>query len=280
MVAGSERNQPTRDYDATTSLSPEALSVEMNNRPEGRTIFDFPRGAAAGTCLHEIFEDLDFAALSDSHITSYSRVALLANGYQEQWLSAVTGMVTAVTHTPLLVEDPEFNLSRLPQGSWESELEFYLPIAQLSPNRLRALFDGLLQPELHGEFDHLLESLDFRQSRGMLHGFIDLVFRQQGRYYIIDWKSNHLGFSCQQYDQTDLTRSMAEHAYILQYHLYCLALDRYLKLRVPGYSYEEHCGGAIYIYLRGVSSATPGFGVYRDRPDAEFIRRANELMLA
>jgi exodeoxyribonuclease V beta subunit len=77
-----------------------------------------------------------------------------------------------------------------------------------------------------------------------------------------------------------MTRSMAEHAYILQYHLYTLALDRYLRLRLPDYSYDGHFGGAIYIYLRGVSSVTPGFGIYHDRPAAEFIRRANELMLA
>jgi exodeoxyribonuclease V beta subunit len=77
-----------------------------------------------------------------------------------------------------------------------------------------------------------------------------------------------------------MTRSMAEHAYILQYHLYTLALDRYLRLRIPGYSYESHFGGAIYIYLRGVSFETPGYGIYNDRPAAEFIRRADELMLA
>jgi exodeoxyribonuclease V beta subunit len=72
---------------------------------------------------------------------------------------------------------------------------------------------------------------------------------------------------------------MAEHAYILQYHLYTLALDRYLRLRLPGYSYDAHFGGAIYIYLRGVSIETQGFGIYSDRPAEEFIRRADELML-
>jgi exodeoxyribonuclease V beta subunit len=35
--------------------------------------------------------------------------------------------------------------------------------------------------------------LDFRQVRGMLKGFIDLVFRHNGRYYLLDYKSNWLG---------------------------------------------------------------------------------------
>ncbi|MBC8018474.1 MAG: hypothetical protein H7X83_08155, partial [Verrucomicrobia bacterium] len=280
MVAGSERNLQPRDYDALSSMPPEALPDGAPDHPDGRTIFDFPRGAAAGTCLHEIFERLDFAALTGSHITQSSRACLLANGYQEHWLPAVTGMVTAVTRSALLADRPAFNLSQLPKSSWQSEMEFYLPIAQLSPDKLRILFDGLLDPAIHGRFNDLLDSLDFRQSRGMLHGFMDMVFMHEGRYYIIDWKSNHLGFTCQQYSQADMTRSMADHSYILQYHLYSLALDRYLKLRLPGYSYESHFGGAIYIYLRGISSETTGFGIYRDRPAAEFIRRADELMLA
>ncbi len=279
MVAGSERSQQPRDYDALAA-QPGSLPDEAAYRPDGRTIFDFPRGAAAGTCLHAIFEQLDFAALSGNHISRSSRSCLLANGYHEQWLPAVSAMVTAVTHAALLADAPDFSLSQLPAGSWQTEMEFYLPIAQLSPDRLRTLFDGLLQPARHGRFNELLTALDFRQSHGMLHGFMDMVFVHRGRYYIIDWKSNHLGNSYQQYAAADLTRSMAEHAYILQYHLYALALDRHLRQRLPGYSYDTHFGGAIYIYLRGVSSETPGLGIYHDRPAAEFIKRANDLLLA
>jgi exodeoxyribonuclease V beta subunit len=279
MAAGSERPPQPRDYDALSGLSLESLPLAPQINTNGPSIFDFPRGAAAGTCLHEIFERLDFAALSASQITQISRERLLANGYHEQWLPVVTAMVTAVTRSPLLADRPGFSLSQLPQDAWQSELEFYLPIAQLSPDRLDMLFAGLLNPSLHGDFDNILESLDFRQSRGMLHGFMDMVFVHEGRYYIIDWKSNHLGSGCQQYSPADLSRSMAEHSYILQYHLYTLALDRYLRLRLPGYSYEAHFGGAIYLYLRGISSEITGYGIYRDRPAAEFIRRADELIL-
>ena len=280
IVAGSERAQQPRDYDALAIAQPETVTVEPDYHPDGRTIFDFPRGAAAGTCLHEIFERLDFAALSDTHITQISRSCLLSNGYQEQWLPAVAAMITAVTHSPLIADRPAFTLAHLSAAAWQTEMEFFLPIAQLSPDRLQALFDGVLDQSLHGHFPELLAALDFRQSRGMLHGFMDMVFMHEGRYYIIDWKSNHLGHSCQQYSPADLTRSMADHAYILQYHLYSLALDRLLRHRLPGYDFETHFGGAIYVFLRGVSGETPGFGIYRDRPSAEFINRANELLLA
>jgi exodeoxyribonuclease V beta subunit len=114
----------------------------------------------------------------------------------------------------------------------------------------------------------------------MMHGFMDLVFQHDGRYYIIDWKSNYLGFSGSDYGHEGMTRSMADHSYILQYHLYTLALDRHLKLHLPGYSYETHFGAAIYVYLRGITSDSPELGIYRDKPSVEFIERSNRLLLA
>jgi len=73
--------------------------------------------------------------------------------------------------------------------------------------------------------------------------------------------------------------SMCRSAYILQYHLYTLALDRLLTLRLPGYSYETHFGGAVYLYLRGISAGSAMNGIYFARPTPEFIRRAGEVML-
>jgi exodeoxyribonuclease V beta subunit len=114
----------------------------------------------------------------------------------------------------------------------------------------------------------------------MLHGFMDLVFQHDGRYYITDWKSNLLGCSGSDYAGDNMTRSMADHSYILQYHLYTLALDRHLRLHLPGYSYETHFGGAIYVFLRGIAADSPDQGIYRDKPSAVFIERANRLLLA
>jgi exodeoxyribonuclease V beta subunit len=280
IIAGSERNQQPHDYDALPSAPLEALPDEPAKEGLGRTIFDFPRGTGAGTCLHTIFERLNFAALDIDHISECSRLCLLENGYHESWLPAVNDMISAVTQQPLLTDYPDFTLSHLTTGSWQTEMEFYLPIAMISPEKLRQLFAGFLDPDLHCHFDSIISELDFRQSRGMLHGFMDMIFMHEGRYYIIDWKSNHLGSSCDKYSQYDLSRSMADHAYILQYHLYVLALDRHLRHRIPDYDYETHFGGILYVYLRGVSAEIPGFGVYRDKPAAEFIRRANELLLA
>ncbi|MBK5277000.1 MAG: exodeoxyribonuclease V subunit beta [Desulfuromonadales bacterium] len=280
LAAGSERSLQPRDYDALTFTAAESAPDETAVRPAGNSIFDFPRGSSAGTCLHEILERLDFAALTDAQIEQVSGSRLRANGYGDEWLAAVGSMVASVTQAWLIGEDQQFNLSQLKKGAWQTELEFFLPVALLSPEYLRQAFDGLLKPSLHGNYQELLDALTFQQSRGMLHGFIDLVFEHTGRYYILDWKSNHLGFSETDYSRDNMTRSMADHSYILQYHLYSLALHRHLTRRLPGYSYETHFGGAIYVYLRGVNAENPVQGIYRDKPPTEFIDRANRLLLA
>jgi exodeoxyribonuclease V beta subunit len=280
LAAGGDRSLQPHDYDALPKAAQETTPGEMTSRQAEYSIFDFPRGSAAGTFLHEILEHLDFAVITDVQIEQVSRSSLRANGYEEEWLPAVGRMIRAITQVPLIADASQFNLTKLRKGDWQTELEFFLPVAQLSAERLRQTFDGLLNPSHHGQFSELLASLHFQQSRGMLHGFMDLVFQHGGRYYIIDWKSNHLGFSVSDYANDNMTSSMAKHSYILQYHLYTLALDRHLRLHLPDYSYEVHFGGAIYVYLRGINAESPDHGIYRDKPSAEFINRANRLLLA
>ena len=279
LTSGGERSQQPRDYDALTTAATESAADLPAVRPAAFSILDFPRGTTAGTCLHEILERLDFSALTAGQISQVCSSRLQANGYPDTWQSSVAGMVAEVTAAQLVAEAPGFNLGQLQKGSWVTEMEFFLPVSQLSPERLRKVFDGQLQPAVHGDFAAALSTLSFQQSRGMLQGFMDLVFEHGGRYYIVDWKSNHLGFSDTDYGHDGMTRAMVEHAYILQYHLYALALHRHLQQRIAGYSYETHFGGAIYVFLRGLTRGNRQQGIYRDRPPAAFIERAEILLL-
>jgi exodeoxyribonuclease V beta subunit len=102
-----------------------------------------------------------------------------------------------------------------------------------------------------------------------------MVFRFEGRFYLVDWKSNFLGSRVEDYDQESLAAAMEAEFYILQYHIYTLALDQYLHVRLPGYEYEKHFGGVYYLFLRGIDpDKGMDFGVYRDKPSGELI---NEL---
>ncbi|MDU0459185.1 MAG: exodeoxyribonuclease V subunit beta [Geobacteraceae bacterium] len=280
ILSGAGHNFQPHDRDNLAA----STVTEENRLPEqlagGVSIFDFPRGAKAGTCLHEIFEQLDFCSLNSDHISRCTGAVLKANGFQECWLPAVSGMVADVAAASIIRDNPDFSLSCLRAGSWQCEMEFFLPLSQLAPDTIKALFDGLLEEYSCRDFYGILDNLSFRRSRGMLQGFIDMVFVHEGRYYILDWKSNYLGHRPADYGQEQMRESMARSAYILQYHLYTLALDRLLKMRLPDYDFETHFGGAVYIYLRGVTGAGAQSGIYHELPSAEFVARANRLLLA
>ena len=111
----------------------------------------------------------------------------------------------------------------------------------------------------------------------MLKGFIDLVFRWQGRYYLLDYKSNWLGDGSEAYTREAMAQAMQSHRYDLQYQLYTLALHRYLRHRLAGYDYEKHFGGVIYLFLRGVDPAHPENGIFTTRPDAGLIQGMDAL---
>jgi exodeoxyribonuclease V beta subunit len=105
-----------------------------------------------------------------------------------------------------------------------------------------------------------------------MKGFMDMVFRYEGRFYLVDWKSNFLGPGPEDYGPQGMVRAMEEGFYILQYTIYTLALNQYLKVRLPGYEYERDFGGVYYVFLRGVEpSRGAEFGIYRDRPSRRLI---------
>lgn len=108
----------------------------------------------------------------------------------------------------------------------------------------------------------------------MLKGFIDLVFEHQGRYYIVDWKSNHLGNHPDDYSQSRIEQAMIDHRYDLQYHIYALALHRFLTLRLADYNYAQHFGGVYYLFLRGVVPGSDN-GIFHTRPDQQLIEQLN-----
>jgi exodeoxyribonuclease V beta subunit len=105
---------------------------------------------------------------------------------------------------------------------------------------------------------------------------MDLVFEHQGRFYVLDYKSNHLGDSAEAYGPDALQQAMIQHRYDLQYQLYTLALHRYLASRLPDYDYERHIGGVFYLFLRGMQ-ADSSQGIFFTRPEPALIHALDRL---
>ncbi|MFU2316268.1 exodeoxyribonuclease V subunit beta [Rahnella sp. PCH160] len=238
----------------------------------GENLYAFPRGPAPGNFLHGLLEwagDEGFAALAENPERIADQVARRCNtrGW-EQWIVPLTGWLTALLTQPLALPGGEsFTLAALPP--YQVEMEFWFSLSQVSTRRL----DTLVQHFTLGGAERaplLAEELN-----GMLKGFIDLVFEHNGRYYVLDYKSNWLGDDATGYDQTAMTQSMRDHRYDLQFTLYLFALHRLLKSRLPDYEYDRHIGGAVYLFLRG--SHAPGNGVCVQRPDKALMEELDVL---
>ena len=99
---------------------------------------------------------------------------------------------------------------------------------------------------------------------GLLVGFVDLIFVRDGRYHVLDYKTNRLGEHVSDYRAAALDAAMAEHHYPLQALLYTVALHRYLRQRLRGYAPQRHLGDSVYLFLRAVGIAVDT-GVWRRR---------------
>ncbi|RNC72337.1 MAG: exodeoxyribonuclease V subunit beta [Desulfuromonadales bacterium] len=244
------------------------------------SIFSFPRGARAGIFLHEILERLDFAAGPAADVAPAVEEALRRHGFGRQWLPAVAGMVANVLRLPLPAPAGSFALADLKPGGWRTELEFYFPLRFVTAEALRDLACQWSGEEQPANLADVLGALRFRPVKGMVRGFIDLVCEHDGRYYLMDWKSNHLGNSAADYAPSRLREAMERNLYPLQYLLYSLALHRHLATRLPGYRYDRHFGGVFYLFLRGIDPARGAeTGVFADRPPRELVEELERLLI-
>lgn len=263
------------DYDETpTLLSHHQPDFSM---PTDQThIFNFPRGARAGNLMHALFEHLDFKQPAPSLIQQQ----LSAYGFEvEKWSEVIWMTVNNVLQTPLEPKISQLTLSQIDKNKRLNELEFYYPITRkITPGGLHQLLRkhvNIPQPV----WQTTAQKLTFSPRRGFMKGYIDMIFEYQGRYYLVDYKSNMLGTQQDNYHHQSLIEVMMRENYLLQYHLYAIALHRYLSLRLPHYEYQTHFGGVYYLFLRGIRPEWgPLYGIYRDRPQAELIQQLSNYL--
>ncbi len=253
--------------DLRPGLDIDAVGEQRQDGQAGLTPHTFPRGAAPGTFLHSLFEVSDFSrTLEMQWLTEHCS----QHGIEAHWLPMLAQWLHTVITTRL--NSDGITLANIDAGKKQVEMQFYLPID--------AMVSAVQLDSLCKKYDPLSRSrppLSFPQVRGMLKGFIDLVFCWQGRYYLLDYKSNWLGSDAAAYTQEAMRQAMASHSYDLQYQLYTLALHRYLRHRLPDYDYQRHFGGVFYLFLRGISAQYPDNGVFFYRPESQFIIELDAL---
>ena len=269
-----------RDHDTTTQ------DIVARAAGDPIDLGDFPRGAKAGNFFHDVLEHLDFQSEGDPDMV---RRMLDSHGYDAEWLQPVLDFVGAVVDTPF--HDDGLRLADLAGRHRLNEMQFVLPVRhglracdprdRMTSSQLAAVFREHASPQVPSTYADQLAALGFEPLHGFLKGFIDLIFEREGRWWVVDYKSNHVGDTRGAYAEAALAEPMAHGHYILQYHLYLLALHRYLRARLADYDYDSHIGGSTYLFIKGMHpSLGATHGAFRDRPTRAMIEALDALLEA
>lgn len=239
----------------TGSRPAEVTEPEIIHSP-----FSFPKGAFAGTCLHNILEQIDFSATT----TTWNEIIaaeLRKAGIDEEWQELTATWLKQVVAAPLPNSCP---LKKLTNEQQIAEMGFLFPVDAMSLQQFNHILNQWNLPAL---------SIGSVEITALMKGFIDLIFTYNNRYFIADYKSNYLGCDLEDYSQPALQQAIEQHRYDLQYLIYTVALHRYLRLRLSDYSYQEHFGGVYYLFLRGMDATRQDSpGIFFTQPDAGLIQ--------
>jgi len=267
------------------------VGITVTNQTKLLLRFQLAKGAHSGNLLHDILEHSDFVTAYESASNWQESIKWplvkygeLTAGFTEgdliAWLDEI--VVTPLISEPLIsksitaeqvvetsrLSGEHFCLADIGMHQTLRESEFYFPMEEANIFTLAKLLtdhrnSALVDPnDAYGIKDVRLPS--YQSLKGMMHGFIDLVFEQNGKYYVCDYKSSHLGDNFTDYNHHALRHNIEKNYYDLQYLIYSLALHRYLQQNVANYNAEQHFGGIYYLYLRGMTNDEQyrGAGVY------------------
>ena len=234
--------------------------------PANGPLADFPRGAAAGDCLHRILEGLDYSIPWQlQSVGEQVQAELRRAGLASQPIEPLLAGLEQVRLTPFGGPLGGLRLADLAAGKWLNEMNFDLTLGSVRAEALAAAFADHPGGAFGADYANQVALLPIA-SRGFLTGSIDLLFQApdpagRGRWWVLDWKSNWLGrrdstgrpLACgpRDYGSGAMATLMAANHYPLQAHLYLVALHRYLGWRQPDYQPERDLGGYVYVFLRG-----------------------------
>lgn len=240
-----------------------------------------PAGASAGNVIHAVLEQIDFATVAAPKLREAVVRALPRHGLDaEPWADIVAAALGDVLDTPLVDGVRRLTLRAIPKADRITEMEFTFPVAprgewpaggrpgsdpsgraaaadpaaaRVTPARLAAALAAGAGPGFPAGYADRVRDLGFPALAGFLRGYVDLAFRHAGRWYLVDYKSNRLGPTYDHYAPDRLAGAMLRHHYVLQYHLYTVALHRFLGQRLgAGWDYGRDFGGVLYLFVRGM----------------------------
>jgi len=263
---------PDRDEDIKHYILPFPKPVEEKD------MFSFPQGTKAGLFIHDVLEHMDFSLKDYEDFLRFIEGKLWQYGFEKDWLNVISEKLKVLVDKTLKSNKDAFTLSEIDNRKKLNELEFYLPLNMIDASGLGDIFHKYRTFSGDMDLKALIKTLGFTPVCGMMRGFIDMIFEHNGRYYIVDWKSNFLGDRIEDYDRENIQKVMLKEYYFLQYHLYTLALHRFLSFKKRDYAYEEHFGGIFYIFIRGITHDTDQNGIFFDLPEKTLVEELENYL--
>ncbi|MBM9518694.1 exodeoxyribonuclease V subunit beta [Desulforhopalus vacuolatus] len=231
-----------------------------------------PAGPHFGNLIHGLLEEHSFSELSqiEKNEKFVKRCHELSRRFgvqvETEKLALLLRNVMQGSLTPPEAAGECFSLAQIADTVCLKEMEFYMNLGHCEAADLGSLLAA--DPAVTSLRPHALE--------GCLTGFIDLLCEYDGRYYLLDYKSNYLGDRLADYEGESLCGAMRAHNYGLQYWIYTLVLHRWLGRRIENYNYAQHFGGVFYLFVRGMTPGGTG-GIYTARPDEKLLREFDRI---
>ncbi len=277
LVAGAKEGAPSEDgHDHGQDVAIPSAIVGSGRKV---LLADVEAGARFGRMIHQVFEHIDFTDAQGEEAREHVTTALAVHGFDEELTDTILASVNETLLTPM--DSNGLRLADVTRASRLDELEFLFPVRArglVSRDRLAKAFEAHGGPHL-AEVTKAVKRLEFDPFAGFLKGFVDLTFEHDGKWYVVDYKSNDLGPTVDSYHSSQLNGAMLHGFYHLQYHLYVVALRRFLRWRIPGWNYETDFGGAYYLFLRGMHPDDGcEHGVYRDVPPLALIKALDQAL--
>ncbi len=225
------------------------------------------KGAQTGNMLHTILENIHFGNAANWPDVIDAAINRFAPGKKELYGPNLLEMMECIMNARMQAGEASFKIADIAHAQRIHEFEFDFPVSLFSVAKLETLSDENMQIRVKtmGELE------------GIMNGKIDMFFMLNGKYYILDWKSNYLGDSLECYNEEWLSEAMNENNYHLQYLVYTLAVKKYLGSRIENFDYETDFGGVIYVFLRGARKNSDS-GIFMASPSIEKIEALEEMM--
>ncbi|TVQ17513.1 MAG: exodeoxyribonuclease V subunit beta [Bacteroidetes bacterium] len=241
-------------------------AIEIDGSYDNFIFQQLPRGATPGNALHNIFERLHFDKPDTWPKTLEDAAGIYTQLLTQEYMPYFRTLVEHTMNVEIQTHGDSLQLRNISHNKVLPELEFVFSVKNTVK---KTDIDDILgeEADLSGP----------ASMQGLMTGFVDLLFQHNNKYYILDWKSNYLGSTPEDYSPQALREAMKASNYTLQYTIYTIAVKRWLESRLPDFDYDRDFGGVIYLYLRGIRQGKDT-GIYFNKPKAEKIRALDAML--